>query len=134
MPPDPPQAVPDEVAARVVAWLEGNGFRRLTYRYGHDVFGNTLIIYQRGGVGIRLIRDRSQWFLDVANMENLSWFLLDIWESCVSDERRVPRGSMDVETLDHLIRLQPEIDLHLRVDPNLVGCLLRERSATSRVH
>ena len=52
----------DELKGR----LSDSGFTALTDDYQPEVFGNRLIDLARPPVLVRLVRDRSQWSIDVA--------------------------------------------------------------------
>jgi hypothetical protein len=59
------KAVPDVRAT--LEWLDQAGFTITDSRGGeHEGFGNVFLQFQRTDVGVRVTRDRGQWFFDIS--------------------------------------------------------------------
>ncbi len=55
--------LPEDVAA-VVDWGTTRGFVLVEQRLSES-FGDCLLVFERSLVGVRLVRDRGQWSLDI---------------------------------------------------------------------
>jgi hypothetical protein len=67
----------DEVMAELRNWLGEQGFVVLSDHYDPDHFGNQVVEMARP-VGIRLVRDRDQWWIDVLGADG-AWSALNSW-------------------------------------------------------
>ncbi len=66
--PDRRQPIPEDLpepVARLVRRLLEEGFGLLSDVRDPDFFGNRLLVYRRAPVELRLIKDRSQWTVDM---------------------------------------------------------------------
>jgi hypothetical protein len=75
------------VAART--WLRGSGFRLLDSR-GPEGMDQGFDVYADNRVGIRIMADRSQWFVEIhPGAEGIDavgsqgWFTLEAWSTCL---------------------------------------------------
>lgn len=50
-------------------------------RYDEDSFGNGLIVLERNDTLVRLVRDRGQWFVEVAGAAGSDWFAPVVWHA-----------------------------------------------------
>ncbi|MGH7643938.1 MAG: hypothetical protein ACRENX_13190 [Candidatus Dormibacteria bacterium] len=50
-------------------------------RYDESSFGNALVILKRNDTVVRLVRDRGQWFVEVAGAAEGDWFAPVIWHA-----------------------------------------------------
>lgn len=57
---------PDDVA-QTISWLSKSGFNVTRQHGGRDAsFGNVLAVWERQSLKFKIVRDRSQWMIDVA--------------------------------------------------------------------
>ena len=63
-------------------WLTSQGFT-LTEHHVSSAFGDRLLLFEREPCRVRLVRDRGQWFLEIAGPTTSDWFDADIWRSCL---------------------------------------------------
>jgi hypothetical protein len=67
----------DKVIADLRIWLVERGFVVLSDEYDPDHFGNQIVEMARP-IGIRLVRDRDEWRIDVLGLGG-AWSPLDSW-------------------------------------------------------
>jgi hypothetical protein len=63
----------------LVAWLMEIGFVVLRDSTDEEHFGNSLVLLRRGDTRIRVVRDRAQWFIEVAAPNADAWFSPIVW-------------------------------------------------------
>jgi hypothetical protein len=61
--------------------LLGRGYATGEERYDEDSFGNALVVLERDGTLVRLVRDRGQWFVEVAGAAEGDWFAPVVWHA-----------------------------------------------------
>jgi hypothetical protein len=69
--------MPAEFAA-VADWLNGIAISR--HELESEAFGDRLIEYRMHGFGVRLVRDRGQWRIEIGD-EALGWFDIGVWDA-----------------------------------------------------
>src|ERR671931_2245692 len=74
---------PPQELAELPNWLVNQGFALTEQRDVPQSFGDQIFGFERGPCGVRLVRDRSQWFLEVGRPLRDEWFDADIWRSCL---------------------------------------------------
>jgi hypothetical protein len=57
------------------------GFAVVEERYDEDSFGDALVVLERNGTLVRLVRDRGQWFVEVADAAGGDWFAPVVWHA-----------------------------------------------------
>ena len=73
-------------------------------------FGNSLLLLRRGATRLRVVRDRSQWFLEIAGPGSDDWFGPAVWLAMLDD------GLPPAEQLSHdqqanfVLHRLPELD------------------------
>ena len=135
------------VAART--WLGDAGYELVDSR-GPEGMDQGFDIYSRAAVRIRLVADRSQWFVDVRPVAHLGdWFSLESWSICLGEPVLFHDPRPTITQQDWLQVhanswwLQPQLDFlrsHLRniedscqpdrVDETL-ACLAKAHAATA---
>lgn len=89
----------DREMAELRSWLVEQGFVVLSDQYDSDHFGNQIVEMARP-VGIRLVRDRGQWRIDLLGPDG-NWSPLDRWLDSTAGPRRT---SLSVADLSRLLR------------------------------
>jgi hypothetical protein len=86
------------------------GFRVLAETESEG-FGDRLVVLGRGAVLARLVRERGQWFLEVASgTPGDEWFDMDLWLACL-DHTPVPKEpSPLIDQAAALIGRLPDIE------------------------
>lgn len=125
-----------EVLARLVDQLAAAGFR-VESSVRSNSFGNRIVQLARGPVRVRLVRDRSQWSIDLSRDGWNDWFDPDLWRSCLDN---VPIAS-DPSPLDEDAKFVVEAieQISTAVGPRLAAwklrsCLKRSQVARSKAH
>lgn len=80
----------------LVTELIGAGFTIVQHVADEERFGNSLIFLQRGSTRFRVVKDRSQWFLQIAGPGTDEWFSPEVWLAALDD--KMP--SFEALTLD----------------------------------
>ena len=62
--------------------LSAHGFALSTDNCS-DAFGDRIVVFTRSSLSIRLVRDRSQWFIEVGCEDWEDWFDSDTWKRCL---------------------------------------------------
>lgn len=108
----PADVIPPEAEA-LADDLQRRGYSVAEERYDEASFGNTLIVLERDTTRVRLVRDRGQWFVEVAGGHD--WFSPVIWraflESSMPPVEIVPLAVQARWLLDDLGRIQAIGDL-----------------------
>jgi hypothetical protein len=76
----PRDIIPPEVND-LGAELRRRGYFVADERYDDDAFGNALILFERDGTLVRVMRDRGQWFAEVSAAGWNDWFAPIIWRA-----------------------------------------------------
>lgn len=108
------------------AWLMGQGFREEERHYDRRVFGNWLIVLVRAPCRVRLVRDRSQWFLDLSGEGLRDWHGPNRWRGCLEGEDASPLDLSFNDGVAYVRRALPDIVEALRTRSNLEACLHRQ--------
>jgi hypothetical protein len=74
----PSDVIPDELNA-LLDDLQRRGYLVTETRYDEASFGNAIIVLKHDATRIRLVRDRGQWFIEVAAAHD--WFDPMIWRA-----------------------------------------------------
>lgn len=95
-----------------------------------DRFGNRLLLLRRNETRIRLVRDRGQWFIEVAAPNSDDWFAPVVWQALL-DDQLPPDRMPSVQEQATLVstRLQ-EIDTVCFDEPDTLGERLRAWQAS----
>lgn len=113
-------ALPAEFV-QLAAWLESlSTDRRQTES---ESFGDRLIEFDIDGLGVRLVRDRGQWAIEIGGEAVGGWYDTGIWESYLMGSPP-PMGAMTTKQQADLVRahLQAMRDAVQR-DPSLPAAL-----------
>ncbi len=65
--------------SQLINWLLQAGFVVLGDTTDEERFGNSLLLLRRGDTRIRAVRDRSQWFIELAAPGSDAWFSPVVW-------------------------------------------------------
>jgi hypothetical protein len=100
---------------------------------GDDVddarFGNSLLLLRRGATRIRVVKDRSQWFLEIAGPGSDDWFAPAVWLA-VLDGEMPPLRPLTDEEQTRLVRDRiAEVDLASVDDSGRTLALLKSCQA-----
>jgi hypothetical protein len=57
------------------------GYAVVEERYDEDSFGNAVVVLERNGTRVRLVRDRGEWFVEVAGASEGDWFAPVVWHA-----------------------------------------------------
>lgn len=76
--------------------LEELGFWFAEEEHRDDGFGDLFLVLTRRGLGVRLIRDRGQWSVEVSGSDLNEWFAPMVWRAYLN--QRV--GDVATPTLD----------------------------------
>ena len=87
----------DKVMADLRNWLGEQGFVVFSDDYDPDHFGNQVVKMARP-VGIRLVRDRGQWWIDLLGPDG-TWSPLAGWLNPSADSRREALSAADQSRL-----------------------------------
>ncbi len=87
----------DKVMADLRNWLSEQGFVVLSDHYDSDHFGNQVVEMARP-LGIRLVRDRDKWWVDVLGPDG-SWSPLDSYLDPPAGSRREALSAADQSRL-----------------------------------
>jgi hypothetical protein len=76
--------------ADTLRWVAAEGFR-LRHESGgsSEAFGNVLLEFERAGVRVMIVRDRSQWMIDIAAPEHKPHGL-QVWLTAMRGKKPVP--------------------------------------------
>jgi hypothetical protein len=66
-------------------------------RDDEDSFGNALVVLERSGTAVGVVRDRGQWFVEVADAGRGEWFAPVVWHAFL--ESSMPRWRPRPSTL-----------------------------------
>jgi len=69
--------------SQLVGWLMQVGFVVLGDTTDEERFGNSLRLLRRGSTRIRVVRDRAQWFVELAPPDSEAWFSPVVWLAAV---------------------------------------------------
>ena len=69
----------------------GNGFVATQDRYSERDFGNWLRDFIGPGVGVRVIRDRGEWFIE-GRLPASPWFSMQAWSECLNGGHGIDAG------------------------------------------
>ena len=111
------------------AWLVDQGFCELDRRYDRRAFGNWLLVLANDTCGVRFVRDRSQWFVDVHLAGIDDWYPLEYWCACLEGSQP-PSGLAPIEEqVASLRRAFPAILAASTAPDEVERCLRRLREA-----
>lgn len=96
----PADAIPSTVQGLLDELLR-RGYEIGEDRYDEDVFGNALVVLGRNDTLVRLVRDRGQWFVEVAGATGGDWFTPVVWHAFL--ESKMP--SLEAASFDAQARL-----------------------------
>jgi hypothetical protein len=103
--------------SQLVEWLRHIGFIVLGESTDDERFGNSLLLLRRGDTRIRVVRDRSQWFIEMASSTSDAWFSPIVWLAAL-DGTMPPARTFSDDEQAQIIRDRLEgIDL-LSSDPS----------------
>jgi hypothetical protein len=74
----------DAILADLRSWLVDQGFAVLDDRYDSEAFGNQIVIFARP-IAIRLVRDRSEWGVDLLGPDG-QWTWIGYWGGARTSE------------------------------------------------
>jgi hypothetical protein len=94
----------DGLMAQLKLQLEAAGFVLTGHVESHS-FGDERTSFHRGGLNVRIVRDRGQWFLDVASDASGGWHDVRDWIRCAKTE--------DIGTLDKMSEMAAALFDHL---------------------
>jgi hypothetical protein len=105
-------------------WLEMEGFDLIESQYRDSDFGNTLLLFRRHGLSIRMIRDRGQWFVEAADADVTEWFSPMVWRAYLDGrvgaittptiDEQCQMFEDDLERIQIAISTDPDVFEHLR--------------------
>jgi hypothetical protein len=76
----PADAIP-QAAQAVLDELIRRGYSITDGRYDENSFGDALVVLERNGTLVRLVRDRGQWFVEVGPAPGDVWFSPVVWHA-----------------------------------------------------
>ena len=74
------ERIPPEVE-RLLDGLRRHGYAIADERYDPDHFGDALAVLESDRTRVRVVRDRGQWFVEVAGARGGEWFAPVIWKA-----------------------------------------------------
>jgi len=108
--------------------LEELGFWLAEEEHRDDGFGDLFLVLTRRGLGVRLIRDRGQWSVEVSGSDLNEWFAPMVWRAYLN--QRV--GDVATPTLDEQCQLVLDdvgrMQAAISTDVHLLDQLHRYRS------
>jgi hypothetical protein len=75
----------DNSIEEFVRWLGSQGFLVTEDVYSERDFGNWSREFSGHGIGVRVVRDRGQWFVE-ARGPGSKWFSIQAWSQCLDDD------------------------------------------------
>jgi hypothetical protein len=116
----------------LVASLERMGFAAVTTRAAGG-FGDRSTVLVNPPLAVRVVVDRSQWFIELAREGCDDWFLPDVWQACLNDEALNDEPApLTAQTL-FLVENMPRLAAAAATQGDeLIACLRRKRSARAR--
>jgi hypothetical protein len=113
----------------LVGELERLGYWTAEARSDDENFGDKRILLMKEGLGVRITRDRGQWFAEASGPGLADWFSPMVWMSYLNG--RV--GDTSTPSLDDQVRLLLEnldrIESASYSDPDILATLRTYRSA-----
>lgn len=94
----------------LIAELVERGFVVLGDEVDDEKFGNALLLLRRGATRLRVVRDRSQWFLEVAGPGSNDWFGPAVWLAMLDDGLPPPRQLSNDEQTEFVLGRLSELD------------------------
>lgn len=76
----PPEVVPSDVQA-LLDELHHRDYLTNRIRYEEGSFGDSVVVLQKDRTFVRLVRDRGQWFIEVAGAPVSDWFSPIVWRA-----------------------------------------------------
>ncbi len=84
------EVAPGDVAD-TIRWLDVQGFGLHGERGGRrESFGNVLLEFERAGIRIAIVRDRSQWMVSIAASDGATAYALESWLLAMRGEKAAP--------------------------------------------
>lgn len=121
--------IPTEASGFVDAMME-SGFVTLETAVAAS-FGDELMVLGRGGLRIRLVRDKGLWFVE-ARAGNDRWYDFDVWRACLDDEDVQAAPTPFVRQLAGFEARWRELDW-VADDPERALCLERTGRERTRI-
>jgi hypothetical protein len=90
-----PTPLPEELIQFQNALL-AQGFKVTSSQYDEAHFGDRVIVLTNDDLQVRLIRDRSQWFVETRDTHSEDWFQPMIWRAYF--DRHI--GLLDIPTIE----------------------------------
>lgn len=87
---------------RLVNDLVGSGFTIMGHTLEEN-FGDSLLLLRGGATRLRVVRDRSQWFLEIAGPDSEDWFGPVVWLAMLED-KFPPAGLMATDHQVEFVR------------------------------
>ena len=110
-------------------WLIIQGFQEEERFYDSRSFGDWLIVLARPPCRVRIVRDRSQWSIDISGEHIPRWYDTDLWQACLAGGEAVPRV-IPLEDQIAFVRTSLDgIEAALRSPQELERCLSLQRDA-----
>jgi hypothetical protein len=105
----------------LLADLVAQGFIVMRGTTEPDRFGNELLLLRRGETRIRFVRDRGQWFFELAAPSSDDWFAPVVWQALLDDELPPDRLLSSQEQSSLITARIDEIDNVCRSEPIAVA-------------
>lgn len=105
-------------SADLVDWLLKGGFVVSASRFDEELFGNVLVHLERGNLRVRVTRDRSQWFLDVAGPSG-RWYDMELWRASLDGVLPSIELARFEDNASYLKEAMSRIEQALRLDEAL---------------
>lgn len=97
-----PVELPDPLNALVLDLLDSYGMRELRRRE-HEAFGNCYVDLANEDILVRIVRDRGQWFVCVADVRRQGrWY--DVWQLQPLLGRERPKSTIPVDEQARFVR------------------------------
>lgn len=122
--------IPNELGF-LVDWLTRRGFRRTEQQISAE-FGNRFTVLEREKCRVRLVRERGQWWVEVAAPDGHGWFDLDIWRSCLEGGEAPLEASTLREQISYLRRRLSKIKKAVDRNGTVSACLARQGALRTR--
>jgi hypothetical protein len=113
----------------LLANLVARGFIVMGDTEDLDRFGNELLLLRRGETRVRFVRDRGQWFVEIAAPNSDDWVAPVVWQALLDGELPPDRMLSDQEQTNLVGQRLNEVDDLCRSEPGALGEQLRSWQA-----
>ena len=86
--------------------LVHGGFTVLGDTVDDERFGNALLLLRRGATRVRVVKDRSQWFVEIAGPGSDAWFAPAVWLAMLDGELPPSPQPLSVEEQSSFLRVR----------------------------